>query len=66
MLKEFEKLKYNKVFEIFENISKIPRDSGNEKQISEYIVNFANERKLNVFQDKLYNVIIKKDASVRI
>ena len=48
------------VFHYFEELTKIPRCSGNEKQVSDYLVGFAKERKFEVFQDKSLNVIIKK------
>ncbi|OQY09640.1 MAG: aminoacyl-histidine dipeptidase [Marinitoga sp. 4572_148] len=44
-------------------MSKIPRCSGNEKAISDYLVNFAKERNLEYIQDKALNVIIKKPAT---
>lgn len=50
----------DRTIEIFKEISKIPRESGNEKQISEYICNFAKSRNLDYIQDKYNNVIIKK------
>lgn len=50
----------DKTIEFFKEISKIPRESGNEKQISEYICNFAKARNLEYIQDKYNNVIIKK------
>lgn len=56
-------LKPNKVFCFFEEISKIPRGSGNTKAISDYCVNFAKERKLRYYQDELNNIIIFKEAS---
>ena len=31
----------DKTIEFFKELSKIPRESGNEKQISDYICNFA-------------------------
>lgn len=49
----------------FEEISNIPRESGNEKAISDYLVNFAKNQNLEVFQDKALNVVIKKKASIR-
>lgn len=52
-----------KVFKYFEEISQIPRGSGNEKAISDYLVNFAKERNLDVIQDEAYNVVIKKSAT---
>ncbi len=48
------------VMKFFEAISEIPRGSGNEKQVSDYCVNFAKERNLEVRQDEEYNVVIKK------
>ena len=52
-----------KVFEFFEEISAIPRCSFNEKQISDYLVKFAKSRNLEVYQDEIYNVVIKKQAT---
>ena len=51
------------LFHFFEEICAIPHGSGNEKEISNYIVNFAKERNLEYYQDEHYNVIIKKSAS---
>lgn len=51
------------VFKYFEEISNIPRCSGSEKRISDYLVNFAKENNLEVIQDDLLNVIIKKRAT---
>lgn len=51
------------VFRFFEEISNIPRGSYNEKAVSDYCVRFAQKRKLEYYQDKLYNVIIIKEAS---
>lgn len=56
-------LKPEKVFGFFEEISKIPRTSGNEKQISDWLVKFGKDRGLETIQDKAFNVIIKKPAS---
>mgnify|MGYP002797056462 FL=1 len=52
-----------KLFHFFEEISAIPRGSGNEKGISDYLVSFAKERGLWVHQDEASNVIIKKKGS---
>ncbi len=54
----------NRVFYYFEEINKIPRCSGNEKKISDYLVNFAKNHNLEVVQDDSMNVIIKKEASL--
>ncbi len=56
-------LKCSDVLHYFEEISKIPRGSGNEKQISDYIVSFAKEKNLWVHQDEALNVVIKKPAT---
>lgn len=50
----------DKTIKFFKEISKIPRESGNEKKISDYICNFARSRNLEYLQDKYNNVIIKK------
>lgn len=55
--------KPEKLFHYFEDISAIPRGSRDEKAISDFLVAFARERDLWVYQDDVYNVIIKKPAS---
>ncbi|MBL4938378.1 aminoacyl-histidine dipeptidase [Clostridium sp. YIM B02515] len=56
-------LKPNDVFKYFEEITRIPRGSGNEKGISDYLVAFAKEHNLEVIQDEALNVIIKKPGT---
>lgn len=51
------------VFYYFEEISKIPRGSGNERAISDYLKKFAKDRSLEVIQDEVLNIIIRKPAS---
>lgn len=51
------------VFSFFEEISQIPRGSGNEQAISEYLEKFAIERNLEYVRDAANNVIIKKAGS---
>ncbi len=51
------------VFQYFEEISSIPRGSGDERRISDYLVSFAKEHNLEVIQDKALNVIIKKPGT---
>lgn len=53
-----------KVFRFFEEISMIPRGSGNMEKISRYCADFAKERNLKFIKDSACNVIIFKDASV--
>lgn len=55
--------KPEKLFHFFEEVSAIPRGSGNEKGISDFLVKFAKDRGLWVYQDDSYNVIIKKGGS---
>lgn len=55
--------KPEKLFHFFEDISAIPRASKNEKALSDYLVKFAEERGLWVYQDDIHNVIIKKAGS---
>ncbi|MCW3492610.1 beta-Ala-His dipeptidase [Microbacterium sp. SSM24] len=50
-------------FRFFEEISAIPRNSGDERAVSEYIVDFARERGLRHRRDAINNVVIEKDAS---
>lgn len=58
-----EHLSPREVFRFFEELTTIPRCSGNEKRVSEYLVAFAGERKLEVFQDEALNVVIKKPGT---
>ncbi|MEW9077326.1 aminoacyl-histidine dipeptidase [Terrisporobacter glycolicus] len=51
------------VFKYFEEISQVPRGSGDEERISEFLVNFAKELNLEVIQDEHLNVIIRKPAT---
>ena len=48
------------VLKFFEEVSYIPRGSGNEKQVSDYFVSFAKNKNLFVHQDDELNVLIKK------
>ncbi len=59
----YSELKPTAVFKYFAEISQIPRGSGNEQAISDYLVGFAKNRNLSVMQDEHNNVIIKKDAT---
>ncbi|ASW44011.1 aminoacyl-histidine dipeptidase [Clostridium isatidis] len=62
-MKVLQNLEPKKVFEYFEEISQIPRGSGNEKQISDYLVSIAKKLNLEVTQDEALNVIIKKPGT---
>ncbi|WP_066506837.1 aminoacyl-histidine dipeptidase [Abyssisolibacter fermentans] len=56
-------LEPKEVFNYFYEISNIPRGSGNEKQISDYLMKFAEKHNLEARQDKALNVVIKKDGT---
>lgn len=63
MDKSLEQLDYKGIFKYFGEISKIPRGSGNEKEISDYLVAFAKAHQLEYSQDEAYNVIMIKEAT---
>lgn len=56
-------LKPGTVFSFFEEICAIPHGSGNVEAISDYLVQFAHQRELEVIQDEMKNVIIIKEAA---
>lgn len=60
---DINKVKPKDVIKFFEEISRIPRNSGNEEGIKNYLVEFAKNRNLGVYEDENFNVIIKKNAS---
>lgn len=51
------------VFRYFEELCAIPHGSGNTKAVSDWCVDFAKVRGLEVHQDTMHNVIIVKEAS---
>lgn len=51
------------VLKFFEDLCQIPRGSGNEKAVSDYLKAFALERGLSVVQDDVLNIIIKKPGT---
>lgn len=53
----------NKTIAYFEQMNQIPRGSGNEKGVSDWLVQFAKDRQLEVEQDEALNVIIRKPAT---
>ena len=58
-----EELLQNRVFYHFNQISRIPRQSYKEKQLSDFLFDWANSLGLKVVQDEHYNIFIKKPAS---
>lgn len=59
-----QRMDVEKVVSYFKKVCSIPRASGDEKAISDYIADFARERGLEVTQDSYYNIIIRKPATV--
>ncbi|WP_195244690.1 aminoacyl-histidine dipeptidase [Clostridium celatum] len=62
-MKVLQNLEPKAVFEYFEEISNIPRGSGNEKEISDYLLNFGKRLGLESIQDEALNIIIKKPGT---
>ena len=58
-----ENLKPQLVFKYFEEISQIPRASGNEKEISDFLRKFGEDLGLETIQDEYLNIIIRKPAT---
>ena len=51
------------VLRFFEDISRIPRGSGNERAVAEYIYNWGKELGLDAYKDEHNNVVLKKKGS---
>lgn len=62
-MRVLENCEPKQVFYYFEEICKIPHGSGNTKQISDYLVNFAKEHHFDYIQDEMNNVVIYKPAT---
>ncbi|MGC4019759.1 MAG: aminoacyl-histidine dipeptidase [Muricomes sp.] len=58
-----DKLQPQEVFHYFEEISQIPRGTFDTKAVSDYCVKFAERHGLEVIQDNLNNVIMKKPGT---
>jgi len=58
-----EALLKDRVFYHFYQLSQIPHGSGNEKAISDYVLNWARNLGLEAIQDSSMNVLIRKPAS---
>jgi dipeptidase D len=48
----------------FEDLTRIPRESNHEKQVSDHLVQFAKEHGLEAIQESCLNVIVKKPATI--
>lgn len=62
-MERIEQSPCKQVFEYFREMNQIPRGSGNEKAVSDWLVKFAKDRNLEVIQDEALNVIIRKPAT---
>lgn len=62
-MRVLENCEPKKVFYYFEEICKIPHGSGNTKEISDYLVKFAEAHDFEYVQDDMNNVVIYKPAT---
>lgn len=62
-MSNLQNIEPKEVFHWFYELNQIPRCSGDEKRVSDFLVNFAKERNLEVHQDEVYNVIMKKPGT---
>ncbi len=62
-MRKLENLKPERVFYYFEELSKIHRESGNEKVVSVFLIETAKKLSLEAYQDENLNVIIIKPAT---
>ncbi|MBE6662402.1 MAG: aminoacyl-histidine dipeptidase [Ruminococcaceae bacterium] len=60
---DFKDLNHSRVFELFEELSRIPHGSGNRGAIAQFCADFAEKNSLRYIVDDAKNVIIYKDAS---
>lgn len=57
-----ENLKPERVFHYFEELTKIPRESGNEQAVSDFLYKTGKDLGLETIQDESNNIIIRKPA----
>jgi len=62
-MKKLVNLEPSSVFKYFEEISLIPRGSGNMDKISEYCMEFAKTHSLKAIRDEANNVVIFKEGT---
>lgn len=56
-------LEPKKVFDYFEKLSQIPRESGNEKAVSDFLKKFGEDAGYDVVQDESLNIIMEVPAT---
>lgn len=59
----YDKLNNKRLWKIFTEISAIPRESGNEEGIRNYLLSWAEKNHIEASSDKKGNVYMKKEAS---
>ena len=59
----YDNLKDKKLWKIFNDISSIPRESGNEEGLRNYLLSWAKDHNIPAFKDKIGNVIMKVPAT---
>lgn len=52
------------LFRFFEELSEIPRGSGKEEKVTDYLIAFARRRGLKWHRDEVFNVLIKKPGTI--
>ncbi len=57
-------LEPREVLRFFEVLASIPRGSTNEKQVSDWVVDFARQRGLEATQDELHSVLVRKPGQL--
>lgn len=58
-----KELEPKRVFEIFDEITKVPRPSKKEAKIRQYLIDFAKKHNLDVKTDEVGNVVMTKPAT---
>lgn len=54
----------SKAYEYFQQVCRIPRKSGDEEEISDFLIDFAKERGLESERDQENNVLIRKPSTI--
>lgn len=62
-MNDIRNLEPRQLWNYFHDITQIPRPSGKEKKVAEYIVAFGKKHNLETLVDKVGNVIIRKPAT---
>ena len=59
----YDNLENKRLWKIFSDISAIPRESGNEEGIRQYLLAWAKDHGIKAFSDSVGNVIMKVPAT---